>query len=104
MAGHSTFAHSRPDKIGTPRLLPPYIRNILNGISAKKSAQILCHAIYFKNNMVSSNNTTEKCLHLWVSRFFQNSLKTFAKLSPPTWIKNSLKYPKGVHITVYPAF
>src|SRR4030042_1527462 len=21
-AGHSTFAHSRPDKIGTPRLLP----------------------------------------------------------------------------------
>jgi hypothetical protein len=45
MAGHSIFAHSRPDKIGTPRLLPLYIRNILNGISAKKSAQILCPAI-----------------------------------------------------------
>jgi len=43
-AGHSIFAHSRPDKIGTPRLLPLYIRNILNGISAKKSAQILCPA------------------------------------------------------------
>src|SRR3989304_8589223 len=41
IAGHSIFAHSRPDKIGTPRLLPLYIRNILNGISAKKSAQIL---------------------------------------------------------------
>jgi hypothetical protein len=39
-AGHSIFAHSRPDKIGTPRLLPLYIRNILKGISAKKSAQI----------------------------------------------------------------
>ena len=34
-AGYSIFAHSRPDKIGTPRLLPLYIRNILNGISAK---------------------------------------------------------------------
>jgi hypothetical protein len=43
-AGHSILAHSRPDKIGTPRLLPLYIRNILNGISAKKSAQILCPA------------------------------------------------------------
>jgi hypothetical protein len=40
-AGHSIFAHSRPDKIGTPRLLPLYIKNILNGLSAKKSAQIL---------------------------------------------------------------
>ena len=40
-AGYSIFAHSRLDKIGTPRLLPLYIRNILNGISAKKSAQIL---------------------------------------------------------------
>src|SRR3990172_11818632 len=46
-AGHSIFAHSRPDKIGTPRLLPLYIRNILNGISAKKSAQILCPALLF---------------------------------------------------------
>jgi hypothetical protein len=45
-AGYSIFAHSRPDKIGTPRLLPLYIRNILNGISAKKSAQILYPAIY----------------------------------------------------------
>src|SRR3989304_3165059 len=43
-AGHSIFAHSRPDKIGTPRLLPLYISYILNGISAKKSAQILCPA------------------------------------------------------------
>jgi hypothetical protein len=40
-AGYSIFAHSRPDKIGTARLLPLYIRNIINGISAKKSAQIL---------------------------------------------------------------
>src|SRR3989304_4708025 len=47
-AGHSTFAHSRPDKIGTPRLLPLYIRNIFNGISAKKSAQILCPAFLFE--------------------------------------------------------
>jgi hypothetical protein len=39
-AGYNIFAHSRPDKIGTPRLLPLYIRNILKGISAKKSAQI----------------------------------------------------------------
>ncbi len=23
LAGYSIFAHSRPDKIGTPRLLPP---------------------------------------------------------------------------------
>ena len=51
-AGHSIFAHSRPDKIGTPRLLPLYIRNILNGISAKKSAQILCPAFFeFVNNV-----------------------------------------------------
>jgi hypothetical protein len=47
-AGHSTFAHSRPDKIGTPRLLPLYIRNILKGISAKKSAQILYPAFILK--------------------------------------------------------
>jgi hypothetical protein len=33
MTGDSLFAHSRPDKIGTPRLLPLYIRNILNGLS-----------------------------------------------------------------------
>jgi hypothetical protein len=25
IAGYSIFAHSRPDKIGTPRLLPLYI-------------------------------------------------------------------------------
>ncbi len=43
-AGHSIFAHSRPDKIGTARLLPLYIRNIFKGISAKKSAQIPCPA------------------------------------------------------------
>jgi hypothetical protein len=43
-AGHSILAHSRPDEIGTPRLLPLYIRNILNGILAKKSAQIPCPA------------------------------------------------------------
>ncbi len=29
-----------------PRLLPLYIKNILNGISAKESAQILCPAFY----------------------------------------------------------
>ena len=34
-AGHSIFAHSRPDKIGTPRLLPLDFRNIVNGLSAK---------------------------------------------------------------------
>jgi hypothetical protein len=39
--GDNLFAHSRPDKIGTPRLLPLYIRNILIGISAKKSPQRL---------------------------------------------------------------
>jgi hypothetical protein len=44
-AGHSILAHSRPDKIGTPRLLPLYIRNILKGLSAKKSAQILYPAV-----------------------------------------------------------
>jgi hypothetical protein len=43
-AGHSILAHSRPDKIGTPRLLPLDIRNIHKGISAKKSAQTLCPA------------------------------------------------------------
>jgi hypothetical protein len=45
MAGYSVFAHSHPDKIGTPRLLPLYIRNIFKGLSAKKSAQILYPAI-----------------------------------------------------------
>jgi len=45
-AVYSIFAHSRPDKIGTPRLLPLYIWYILNGISAKKSAQIIYPAIY----------------------------------------------------------
>jgi hypothetical protein len=46
-AGHGIFTHSRPDKIGTPypmsrrpRLLPLDIRDILNGLSAKESAQI----------------------------------------------------------------
>jgi hypothetical protein len=54
MAGYSIFAYPRPDKIGTPRLLPLYIRNILNGLSAKESAQIPYPAIYYhikiKNN------------------------------------------------------
>jgi hypothetical protein len=36
----------------------------------------------------------------YTASLFQNSLNTFAGLSPPTWIKNSLKYPKRVHITV----
>jgi hypothetical protein len=31
-----------------PRLLPLYIGNIFNGISAKKSAQILCPAFLFE--------------------------------------------------------
>jgi hypothetical protein len=52
-AGHSIFAHSRPDKIGTPRLLPLYIRNILHGISAKKSAQILCPAFFLMKQFFS---------------------------------------------------
>ena len=49
-ASHSIFAHSRPDKIGTPRFLPLYIRYILNGISAKKSAQILYLAYILNEN------------------------------------------------------
>jgi len=36
MAGHSIFAHSRPDKIGTPRLLPLYIRIFLSDYQQKK--------------------------------------------------------------------
>jgi len=39
-AGYGIFAHSRPDKIGTARLLPLYIWYILNGLSAKETAQI----------------------------------------------------------------
>jgi hypothetical protein len=39
--GYSIFAHSRPDKIGAPRLLPLYYLNIFFGLSAKKSVQIL---------------------------------------------------------------
>jgi hypothetical protein len=57
-AGHSILAHSRPDKIGTPRLLPLYIRNILNGISAKKSAQILCTAFLF--GLMDYRSTTRR--------------------------------------------
>src|SRR4030042_6418440 len=48
-AGHSIFAHSRPDKIGTPRFLPLYIRNILNGISAKKIRSSTISSHDFKN-------------------------------------------------------
>src|SRR3990170_5306513 len=55
IAGHSIFAHSRPDKIGTPRLLPLYIRNILNGISAKKSAQILYPAVTEVEMSITTN-------------------------------------------------
>jgi hypothetical protein len=39
-AGHSIFAHSRPDKIGTARLLPLDLYEYFIGLSAKKSAQI----------------------------------------------------------------
>jgi hypothetical protein len=39
-AGHSIFAHSRPDKIGAPRLLPLDLYEYFIGLSAKKSAQI----------------------------------------------------------------
>jgi hypothetical protein len=41
-AVHNIFAYSRPDKIGI------YIRNILKGISAKKSAQILYPAFLIR--------------------------------------------------------
>jgi hypothetical protein len=41
VSGYSILAHSRPDKIGTPRLLPLYIGNILIGLSAKETAQML---------------------------------------------------------------
>jgi hypothetical protein len=52
--GHSIFAHSRPDKIGAPRLLPhpPHIPpyqggdgGVCIGLSAKEAAQILYPAI-----------------------------------------------------------
>ena len=43
-AGHNIFAHSRPDKIGTPRLLPLDLYEYFIGLSAKKSAQIPCPA------------------------------------------------------------
>ncbi|MFH1015086.1 MAG: hypothetical protein V1762_04110, partial [Nitrospirota bacterium] len=48
-AGHNILAHSPPDKIGTPRFLPHY-KNILSGISAKKSAQTPCPAFLFISN------------------------------------------------------
>ncbi len=35
-AGHSIFTHSRPDKIGTPRLLPLYFKNTLSDYRQKK--------------------------------------------------------------------
>jgi hypothetical protein len=40
LGGYSIFAHSRPDKIGTPRLLPLDLYEYFIGLSAKKSAQI----------------------------------------------------------------
>ena len=45
-AGHSILAHSRPDKIGTPRLLPLDLYKYFVGLSAKKSAQIPCPACF----------------------------------------------------------
>jgi hypothetical protein len=39
-AGHDIFAHSRPNKIRTPRLLPLDIYRYFIGLSAKESAQI----------------------------------------------------------------
>jgi hypothetical protein len=63
-AGHSIFAHSRPDKIGTPRLLPLYIRNIFNGISAKKSAQILCLPFLFE--FVSKVTKVLIPMYIWI--------------------------------------
>jgi len=36
MADYSIFAHSRPDKIGTPRLLPLYISMSLKDYQQKK--------------------------------------------------------------------
>ena len=47
-AGHSIFAHSRPDKIGTARLLPLYIRNLLNRISAKNPLKYYALPFLFK--------------------------------------------------------
>ena len=51
--GYSIFAHSRPDKIGTPRLLPLDFQNISSDYRsttrrAKESAQIL----YPRNNYI----------------------------------------------------
>jgi len=54
MAGYSIFAHSRPDKIGTPRFLPLYKLYIVNGLSAKKSAQIQYPAITELESYVKS--------------------------------------------------
>lgn len=56
-AGYNIFAHSRPDKIGTPRLLPHYyFENFAVGISAKKSAQIpypvSCFMDYLEVNII----------------------------------------------------
>jgi hypothetical protein len=45
MAGHSILAHSRPDKIGTPRFLPLYIGIFSIDYQQKKSAQIPYPAI-----------------------------------------------------------
>ena len=54
MAGYSIFAHSRPDKIGTPRLLPLDLYKYFIGLSAKKSAQILYPAITELESYVKS--------------------------------------------------
>jgi hypothetical protein len=50
VAGYSIFAHSHTDKIGTARLLPLYIRNILIGLSAKETTQILYPATMGRGN------------------------------------------------------
>jgi hypothetical protein len=44
-AGYSILAHSRPDKIGTPRLVPLDLYEYFIGLSAKKSAQMLYPAL-----------------------------------------------------------
>ncbi len=40
LVGHGIFAHSRPVKTGTPRLLPLDIYRHLVGLSAKETAQM----------------------------------------------------------------
>jgi hypothetical protein len=43
MAGYSIFAHSRPDKIGTPRLLPLDIKIVLKDYQQKNPLK--CHIL-----------------------------------------------------------